>query len=517
MRIENVALSLADLLGSDYLAAVCRTQSALTGVPEAELRRLAEEKVEFYPPEFARRCDELAVLAGSRLVEAFAGGNAGAPTDSFRRAQHSEMAPLGGFGCVRIGEDGRIYFIGKSEHYHASLGHAFPGYRLLENAARLGIPNATHNNTRGFITRTLERELVRAANGVAPEDDRALEALLDSPDERALCRVVNLETGSLAVEGALKMLLARFYRLDRTFPEPRYAGRTPVFLVMSDYKGGSEANYHGTTVLAQTLRGMWPEFYAAAESAELYRVEPVAINSFEDFAAKVEQFDSGSCKVAGFIHELVLMNYGGIRLGEEFVGKCHELCLARDIPTVVDEIQSCMWSPEMFLFREYGLRPDFVAVGKGFPGGQYPASRLLTNRKMDSLNQFGVLVTNGQEELASLSYLITMAFARRNAKHTRYIGQLYHRMLAGLAGDFPAFLAGVDGEAHMTTLVFHRGEEALAFVAAMNRGGIDVSSQTYKADCPPVALTKLPLTASQLMVEFVVGRMRGALEALCIS
>ena len=38
---------------------------------------------------------------------------------------------------------------------------AFPGYRLLETARALGIPNATHNNTRGCITRLLEEELVR--------------------------------------------------------------------------------------------------------------------------------------------------------------------------------------------------------------------------------------------------------------------------------------------------------------------------------------------------------------------
>ena len=47
-------------------------------------------------------------------------------------------------------------------------------------------------------------------------------------------------------------------------------------------------------------------------------------------------------------------------------------------PVMVDEIQSCIWSPELFLFREFGLEPDFVSVGKGFPGGQYPASRILT-------------------------------------------------------------------------------------------------------------------------------------------
>ena len=95
-----------------------------------------------------------------------------------------------------------------------------------------------------------------------------------------------------------------------------------------------------------------------------------------------------------------------------------------DIPVTVDEIQSCIWSPELFMFKEYNCNPDFVSVGKGFPGGQYPASKILTTTAMDSLNQFGALVTNGQEELASLSYLITMEFAETNSNETRKSGNI---------------------------------------------------------------------------------------------
>lgn len=83
-----------------------------------------------------------------------------------------------------------------------------------------------------------------------------------------------------------------------------------------------------------------------------------------------------------------------------------------------DEIQSCAWYDGLFLFRKYGLTPDFVSVGKGFPGGVYPASKILTSAAFDSLSQFGALVTNGQEELASLAYLVTMEFIGANGAHT---------------------------------------------------------------------------------------------------
>ena len=45
---------------------------------------------------------------------------------------------------------------------------------------------------------------------------------------------------------------------------------------------------------------------------------------------------------------------------------------------------------------------------------------------------------------------------------------------------------------------FHSVEEAIQFVKYLNEHGIDISAQTYKANCPPAALTKLPLTKSLL-------------------
>ena len=53
--VKNIRRSLADLLGEDYIAAVCRARAALTGEREADLRAIADEKIEFYPDSFAAR------------------------------------------------------------------------------------------------------------------------------------------------------------------------------------------------------------------------------------------------------------------------------------------------------------------------------------------------------------------------------------------------------------------------------------------------------------------------------
>jgi len=50
------------------------------------------------------------------------------------------------------------------------------------------------------------------------------------------------------------------------------------------------------------------------------------------------------------------------------------------------------------------------------------------------------------------------------------------------------------------------------FTAYLNKTCcIDVSAQTYKANCPPVALTKLPLISSHQTVDFVISKMNEAL------
>ena len=513
--ISNLALSLADIAGGEYIDRVCRATALLTGRSFAELRRTAEEKVDFFPENLAERLDALLPLTGTACSEPFEASSPGAGTAAFNAAFHRESAPLTGLGFFRVGEDGRLAVIGKSEHYQASCGHNFPGAKLLANAMTIGITNITHNNTRGHITRLLERELIRIANGLVPGDEEALAAVIRSTEPHVLNRVINLETGSLACEAAFKMMLARFCRLHRNFPPPPYEGRTPVFLVMADHRQGKEANYHGTTVMTQLLRGMWPGFCALLEQAGAFKCVAVAVNDRGSFARAVEQYDAGKFKIAGFLHELVLMNYGGLRLDDDYVSFCHDLCAERDIPVFVDEIQTGVWSDEIFLFRKYRCRPDLVSVGKGVPGGLYPASKILTTAAMDDLDQFGALVTNGQEELASLGCLLTLRFAEHNREHTRAMGELWQKRLKLLAARHPALVEKAEGDGLLGTLLFHDAEHTVRFCEKLNKEHrIDVSAQTYKAECPPAALTKLPLIASEKLLDFVADAMGSVLTQM---
>ena len=198
------------------------------------------------------------------------------------------------------------------------------------------------------------------------------------------------------------------------------------------------------------------------------------------------------------------MNYGGIKLTEEFLQGAYELCEKYDTPTLVDEIQSCMWYKGMFLFRLYGLKPDFAIVGKGFPGGEYPASKIITTAEMDTLNQFGALVTNGQEELASLAYLITMSFMRANGDKVSAIGQRFENGLREIQRKYPDTVEVAEGYELLAALHFTSVEAAASFAGEMKKHCIDASAQTYKVNCPPALLMKPPVIASEATIDYIL-------------
>lgn len=510
----SVKYSLRSLLGAAYIDQVEKAACFLHGISPSQAEAIASQEIEFFPAEFEKSLEELLPRIGDNVIDPISETIPGAPTDSFRNASNIQASPVGGKGYYRLGENGQLFFAAKSEHYHTPLGHNFPGYKLIDLAHKLGIVNATHNNTRGYITRFLEMELVRTANGIAPGDSDALNRVLASREPHVLNRVINLETGSLAVEAGFKMMLARFYKIDETFPAPKYGDKVPVFFVMADDFGGSVANYHGTTVLIQTMRELWPMFRTKLDDGDSMKIVPVKINDLADFQSKLAQYNSGKYKVAGFIHEICLMNYGGVLLDRDYAQQVYALCHESDVPVMADEIQSCMWYPGLYLFRIFGLTPDFVIIGKGFSGGEYPASKVITTATMDNLNQFGALVTNGQEELASLSYLVTMKFVEENGAMVQEMGDLYQSGLRQLVDDFPTLLEKIEGIGLLEGIHFRDPGQGTEFAKKLNANGIDASAHGYKPKSLPAVLTKLPLISNEVVIKAVLAHMRRALESL---
>lgn len=123
---------------------------------------------------------------------------------------------------------------------------------------------------------------------------------------------------------------------------------------------------------------------------------------------------------------------------------------------------------------------------------------------MDTLVQFGALVTNGQEELASLAYLITMTFMQANGDEIQRIGSRFEAGLHRIMEKHSDVILDVEGEAHLAALHFHTVDDAAAFADKMKAACIDASAQIYKANCLPAVLMKPPIIASEATVDYIV-------------
>ena len=139
MKFNSPKKSLSDLLWEGLHKKASLAALRPLALCREEALKIANEKVDFYPEEAQKKNEEFAKRAGEQLIPTFKNDNDGAATNSFKKAFHKDSAPVSGFGCVQSRRRRRrLYLIGKSEHYRVPFGHRFGGYKLLENAHKLG-------------------------------------------------------------------------------------------------------------------------------------------------------------------------------------------------------------------------------------------------------------------------------------------------------------------------------------------------------------------------------------------
>ena len=92
-QIRNIALSLADITGDEYVQAICETKAFIEQRDVSEFLEIAREKVEFFPTQFSSRMDELIDYTGKQVCDTGFKSSPGATTNAFRKATNTGMAP----------------------------------------------------------------------------------------------------------------------------------------------------------------------------------------------------------------------------------------------------------------------------------------------------------------------------------------------------------------------------------------------------------------------------------------
>jgi len=458
---KQASLSVAELLGPNGPGmgrALKASREYLRARDISGLLANVGETIDSIPP---------AAHLGKHFIQASYVKDRGKPPDDLVTGQ----------GVFYITEQRRLFLDGTAGHYQMTWGYNHPELNaIVQRAIEEGIVWDDHNNVPGNAVKRLSARLVEVANGVGAEAT----PLIDDGD--ALNTVLlGVCTGSVAASSALKIVL-KHHEVARPNAEP-------VIVAIN-------GNYHGTDFFAQRLRGMWEPY---VRRMKVVLVEPNDIEGIR------RVFETHGDRTAAFFAEPILMNREAISLDEDFMREARALCDEADACMVLDEIQTGFWCPEVFMFRQYGIVPDILIIGKGMTAGFHPLAATVYKRKYDRLEQYDAISTNGNAPLASLVALGCIALIERDRDRIGELGRYYFERLEEIPAKFPERVATVHGKGLLAGLKFRRVEDALAFHQRCIERGLWVRAHAYHEGHSTV-LTKLALCADKEVADFVVEK-----------
>jgi len=196
-----------------------------------------------------------------------------------------------------------------------------------------------------------------------------------SADRDPLAHVFFSDSGSTAVEVALKMALGYWHNLALDgLAAPRHR-----VLVL-------QHSYHGDTIGTMSVgeRGV----YNAAWSPLLFDVDTIPFPQKGQEQATLDALENACAqKPAAFIVEPLILGAGGMLIYPAWVlREMAAICARHDVLFIADEVMTG-WgrTGTLFACEQAGVVPDIMAVAKGITGGAIPlAATLATPRIFDA-------------------------------------------------------------------------------------------------------------------------------------
>jgi len=469
------SISLEGILSKRYIDAVETAYKFLSDRSPDELRKMVGQKLNFIPD--------------------FDQTDKNTFAESYQKPIQDDI--LAGYGIFKITEGKTLQIDWTGGHYQLPLGYHYPALdNLLIEARKIGIVDDTHNNTPGMPVKLLARELVKCANLVPPSNGRTnafdnenLENVINSKDR--LNRVTSVDTGTIAASTGIKSILYRFREL--------YGDMTPVFVMQ-------EGNYHGTDFFEQRLRGMWEWMFTNVV------IECAKPNDIDDLYRIFHKYDNSKKeKIATVMLEPVLMNNRSIYVQPEYVFRAKELCVQHETVLFLDEIQTSMWSPKVFMANEYNGVADVLAIGKGLTAGYSPLAYTICISGLDNQSQYSSISTNGNADMASLAGIIVLEIVKNNSGHIESAGNYYHDELENLRKSYPDKIVEITGHRHLSGISLVNGSLASKFHHDCIEQGIFVRLQTYKEGSSTI-ITKPPIIVDCDDVDLVIDKMNNCLK-----
>lgn len=269
-----------------------------------------------------------------------------------------------GRGNYLFDKDGRKYLDAVSSLWTNVHGHNHPA---LNRAVRAQLSKVAHTTLLGMSNDTAIKLANRLA-GLAPE---------------GLCKVFYSDSGSTAVEAALKIAYQYFQQKGGAFKKKRR------FISL-------EQAYHGDTLGSVSVGGidLFHEVYRSLlfdtvklPSPHCYRCpygrEPASCGKF-CFGELEPVFRRHRDDCCAVIIEPLVQGAAGILVHPPgYLKKIRELCDRYDILLIADEVAVGFGKTgTMFACEQENVKPDILALAKGISGGYLPLAATLVTKEI---------------------------------------------------------------------------------------------------------------------------------------
>lgn len=291
--------------------------------------------------------------------------------------QMSEWSPLviaRGEGSWLFDVDGTKYLDGVSSLWCNVHGHRHP---RLDAALKAQIDQLAHST---FL-------------GLSHEPGIRLAAALIDIAPKGLTRVFFSDSGSTAVEIALKQSFQYWQLSDRSHLHQRYTtadgeerSRWPrstkskqKFLRLGDA-------YHGDTLGAVGVGGidLFHRIFGPLLVQSIAIPSPANVGLDASIGALQRELETRAYEIAAFVVEPLIQGAAGmLEHPPGFLAKAAALCRRFNVHLIVDEVATGFGrTGTMFACEQEGVSPDFLCLAKGIAGGYLPLAATLSTEEI---------------------------------------------------------------------------------------------------------------------------------------
>ncbi|MDX9705057.1 MAG: ornithine--oxo-acid transaminase, partial [Weeksellaceae bacterium] len=186
----------------------------------------------------------------------------------------------------------------------------------------------------------------------------------------------------------------------------------------------------------------------------------VEYNSVESLKAAIEKEGDFIC---GFLVEPI-QGEAGVNVPEEgYLTACYELCKARNILFIADEIQTGIArTGKMLAVDHENLKPDMLILGKALSGGVYPVSAVLADNEVMNVIQPGQHgSTYGGNPLACAVAIeaLQVVLDEKLSERAERLGKIFRSEVEKMIAKF-SFLQSVRGKGLLNAILINDTPES---------------------------------------------------------